>query len=54
MSRLPVLLLRRWGLLVRLCLPIRLDPDVDFRIAFIVTGPKLDASWHWVVHKDGT
>ena len=49
------LLLRRYRLLVwLLCLPIRLDSDEDFGIAFIVTCPKLDTSGHWVAHEIGT
>ena len=49
------LLLRRYRLLVwLLCLPIRLDSDEDFGIAFIVTCPKLDTSGRWVAHEIGT
>ena len=50
-----MLLLRRHRLLVWLLyLPIRLESDEDFGIAFIVTCPKLDTSGRWVLHEIGT
>ncbi len=49
------LLLRRYRLMVwLLCLPIRLDSNEDFGIAFIVTCPKLNTSGRWVAHEIGT
>jgi hypothetical protein len=55
LSMLLGLLLRRYRLLVwLLCLPIRLDSDKDFRITFIITGPKLDTSGRWVAHEVST